>query len=101
MVFLAAGLFWRLLTFWSWCPPKTHFAARCSVTAALAYAMLAGCAVPTQRALIMVAVMMLAACFGRHLAPSRTLALAALGVITIDPLADARFGVNGCVYMLS
>jgi competence protein ComEC len=48
--------------------------------------------VPTQRALIMVAVVMLALFWQRHVVPTRGLALAALGVVIVDPLSVLSAG---------
>ena len=53
--------------------------------AALFYAALAGFAVPAQRTLYMLAVAAWAMLSGRRIAPSRTLALALLAVLLIDP----------------
>jgi competence protein ComEC len=64
-----------------------RFAALCAIAAALAYALLAGFSVPTQRALIMVAVMLLGSFGGWRLFSSQALALAALAVLIADPAA--------------
>ncbi|HSO07136.1 MAG TPA: DNA internalization-related competence protein ComEC/Rec2, partial [Pelomicrobium sp.] len=55
--------------------------------AALAYALLAGFAVPTQRTLYMLAVVAVALWLDRAQAPSRVLALAAAWVVVLDPWA--------------
>ena len=91
---LVAGLaFFLVRWLWSrsaraslrWPAPKAG--ALAALLAAGAYAALAGFAVPTQRALVMVAVVMLAVILQRQVRPSSLLALALLVVLVIDPLA--------------
>lgn len=55
--------------------------------AAFVYACMAGLALPTQRALIMLLVLLGALWWGRQTAPSRLLALALLAVLLFDPAA--------------
>ncbi len=91
LVFLLLNRLWRLSGHFSerlmlYCPaPKA--AALGAMLAALVYAALAGFSIPTQRALIMLSIVMLSILFGRHLSPGRTLALALLAVLIVDPLA--------------
>ncbi len=59
---------------------------------ALAYSALAGFGLPTQRALVMVVLLNLALIFKRGHQPLRALALAALIVLLIDPLAGWDMG---------
>lgn len=54
---------------------------------ALAYSLLAGFSVPTERTLIMLGVVMLAACSERHIPPLQTLLLALLAVLLWSPLS--------------
>lgn len=54
---------------------------------ALAYSLLAGFSVPTERTLIMLGVVMLAACSQRHIPPLQTLLLALLAVLLWSPLS--------------
>jgi len=61
--------------------------------AALGYSALAGFGLPTQRALIMVAVVLAALFWGRTLRPFHALALALLGVLLLDPRAVLSFGL--------
>ncbi len=68
-----------------WPAPKAGAVA--ALLAATTYAALAGFAVPTQRALVMVAVVMVALILQRQTRPSSLLALALLVVLVIDPLA--------------
>ncbi|MDP2176941.1 DNA internalization-related competence protein ComEC/Rec2 [Methylicorpusculum sp.] len=60
--------------------------------AALAYSAMAGFAIPTQRALIMLAVFMLALLRQRHVSAINTLAIALLVVVMLDPLAVLSAG---------
>ena len=60
---------------------------------ALSYALLAGMAVPTQRALIMVGTVMLALCLKRPLYPSHVLAFSLLLVLIVDPLSVLSAGL--------
>lgn len=62
-------------------------AALMAFAAALIYATLAGWSLPTQRAMIMVAVVMSAVFMRRHVLPSHGLALALLLVLLHDPMA--------------
>jgi competence protein ComEC len=64
-----------------------QYAAACSLVAAIAYAVLAGLSLPTQRAIIMLSVYLLAIMFKRELASSFSLVLAAFLVLVFDPLA--------------
>jgi len=91
---LVAGLVFMLVK-WGWArlgrlplrlaAPKA--AALFAFLAAGVYAAMAGWSLPTQRALIMVAVVMLAVVYQRHVLPSYGLALALLLVLLHDPLA--------------
>lgn len=86
---VAGLLFFLVRRLWPW--PGRLAAPRAAALAALAgaavYAALAGFSVPTQRALVMVAVAMLALYSGRAQRPARVLALALLAVLLLDPLA--------------
>ena len=72
--------------------PANKAGAVAALFAAVVYAALAGFSVPTQRALIMVAVVMSAVILQRHTRPSSLLALALLLVLVIDPLAVMAAG---------
>jgi len=74
------------------CIPGQDVAAVCALLAASLYAALAGFAVPTQRALVMLAIYLLARLARRHVAPSATLACAAVAVLVIDPFAPLSPG---------
>ena len=95
---VAALVFFLLQRLWSLSGraclrlPAPRAAAIGAMTAATGYAALAGFSVPTQRALIMVAVALLAVWLQRPLQPLRTLALALLLVLLYDPLAALAAG---------
>lgn len=89
---LVAGLvFWLARGAWArWgslrvSPPKV--AACAALAAAAFYSALAGFAIPTQRALVMIALVMPALIRQRNLGPARTLALALCAVGAYDPPA--------------
>lgn len=60
--------------------------------AALAYALIAGFEVPTQRTLYMLSALAVALCSDRHFGPARILALALLSVLLFDPFAVLATG---------
>lgn len=72
--------------------PAPKAAAVAALAAALVYSALAGFAVPTQRALIMVVVVMFAVLRQRHTRPFHILAVALLLVLLWDPLAVMEAG---------
>jgi competence protein ComEC len=91
---LVAGLaFFLLRALWArsarlslrWPAPKA--AAVAAILAALFYALLAGFSIPTQRALVMVVLVMTAILLQRRIQPSQLLATALLLVLLADPLA--------------
>jgi competence protein ComEC len=67
--------------------PGQDYAAIAALMAALVYAALAGFSIPTQRAVIMISVFMLAMLLRRRIASYDTLCLAMLLVLLHDPLA--------------
>ena len=91
---LVAGLVF-FLTRWLWSlpgvtvlwAPAPLIAAGAALLAALGYAALAGFAIPTQRALVMLAVVLGGVFLHRRSAPSVLLAVALLAVLLVDPLA--------------
>lgn len=87
---IVAGLaFFLLRRLWPW-PllwPAPKAAAIAALLAAVIYAALAGFSIPTQRALIMVTVAMLALIAQRPVQAVRMLALALLLVLLLDPFA--------------
>jgi competence protein ComEC len=64
-----------------------------SLVTAGVYALLAGLALPTRRALVMVAAVLLALLLRRRVAPSHALALALLAVLALDPFAVTGAGL--------
>ncbi len=72
--------------------PAQKIAAMLSILAALAYSFLAGFTLPTQRALIMIVVFMLAYLSSRPLAISFRYLLALTLVLTVNPLAVVSMG---------
>ncbi|MCG5493142.1 DNA internalization-related competence protein ComEC/Rec2 [Ectothiorhodospira variabilis] len=67
--------------------PAQRVAVIAALICATGYAALAGFAVPTQRALVMLAVALGAVWLGRTARPSHTLALALMAVLVLDPRA--------------
>jgi len=110
---LVAGLvYWLILKLWArtgvlrWSPPQV--AAAVASAAGIFYAGLAGFSVPTQRAVVMLAVLMLAIIWQRPVRPFHTLALALFAVLVYDPLAIllpgfwlSYFAVAVIVYVVS
>jgi competence protein ComEC len=67
--------------------PAQKVAAVMAIAGAVGYAAMAGFAIPTQRACVMVVVVMLSILWQRQFQPFRVLCLALLAVLVIDPLA--------------
>ncbi|MGD9000230.1 MAG: DNA internalization-related competence protein ComEC/Rec2 [Granulosicoccaceae bacterium] len=91
---LVAGfIYWLVLSLVRHVPrlcllrPAQDYAAVTAILAAIAYAALAGFAIPTQRAVIMISVFMLAVLARRRIASFDTLCLAILLVLVRDPHA--------------
>ena len=72
--------------------PAQKAAVLAAWLAALLYALLAGFEVPAQRTLYMLSVVALSLCSGRNLGASRTLLLALLAVVLMDPWAVLATG---------
>lgn len=89
--FLARSLWVRLgsLSLWLAAPRAGALAA---LLAALGYSALAGFAISTQRALVMLAVVLVALLAGRTPRPLTALSLALIAVLLIDPLALLSYG---------
>lgn len=68
---------------------SNRWSAMAALLAALLYALAAGFSLPTQRALIMVAVWLAVVFFRRHLSATQGLVTALLGCLLFDPLAPA------------
>ena len=89
---MAAGAaYWLALRAWTLAPgaalfvPSPQVAALAAMLAACGYALLAGLALPTQRALLMLGVVLGSRLARRHVAPSHGLALALVAVLAADP----------------
>lgn len=95
---IAGGVFALMLWLWSRSTRLTSLlaapraAAIGGILAAIGYAGLAGFAISTQRAIIMVAVVLAALFWQRALRPAYALAVALLGVLILDPLAVLSYG---------
>ena len=96
---LVAGMVFVLArSLWSWIPhlplywPAPKAAAVIALSAALGYALLAGFSLPTQRAVVMLSVTLLALLRERPMVPSQLLALALLAVLLYDPGAPLAGG---------
>ncbi|MGD8796357.1 MAG: DNA internalization-related competence protein ComEC/Rec2, partial [Thiohalophilus sp.] len=96
---LAALVFWLMRRLWPLAGeravnrlPAPRVAAVFAMLGAVGYAALAGFSIPTQRALVMLLVIMLALWRMRPLVPGQTLAWAGLLVLVLDPLAVLSAG---------
>jgi competence protein ComEC len=103
-----AGWAWRRSAWLMLRVPVRKAAVVAGLLAAAAYALLAGFGLPTQRALIMLAVGAAALLLGRETQGSRVMALALLAVLVADPWAVLSAGfwlsfgaVGVIVYVLS
>lgn len=83
---------WRYFAVLNLKYPATYIASAAALVGAVVYASLAGFALPTQRALIMLVVVFLALMFKRELLSSYILLLALLAVILFDPLSSLSPG---------
>jgi competence protein ComEC len=72
--------------------PAPMFGAACALLAACLYAALAGFVIPTQRALVMLAVAMSGVLLRRRFPPSQLLAVALFAVLVFDPLSVMAAG---------
>lgn len=96
---LVAGLVYLLLwRLWRYCPrccewlPAPRAAALVAMLAALAYAGLAGFSIPTQRALVMLVVVLGAVWWRRPIERGRVLLLALWAVLLLDPASILSAG---------
>lgn len=86
------GAIWRASTLLSVCFTRARFAACGALMSAAGYAALAGFSVPTQRALIMLAVLLLGVFCARGIRPGASLGAALLLVLIVDPWSALRSG---------
>jgi competence protein ComEC len=88
---VAALLYWLAFRVWARLPrlasriPAQRVAAITGALTALAYSLIAGFSVPTQRTFFMLLVVAVALALGRGLSGSRILALALFAVVLLDP----------------
>ena len=89
---MAAGAaYWLALHAWTLVPraalliPAPQVAGIAAMLAATVYALLAGLALPTQRALLMLGVVLAARLARRYIPPSHGLAFALIAVLVVDP----------------
>ena len=106
---VASLLYWLVFRMWARVAelalrlPAQRAAALAGALAALAYALIAGFSVPTQRTFFMLAAIAIALWFGRGMSASRILAWALLAVLLLDPWAGLAPGFwlsFGCVAMI-
>ena len=94
---LVAGMvYWLVFKCWLRLPSNRYSApqvAACfAFLAALFYSALAGFSIPTQRALVMLGILMLTIVLRRHVKTLNVFALALLAVVLVDPLAVLSAG---------
>jgi len=94
---LIAGLvYFLVLKLWAWTGvlgwSPQRVAAIAAMFVAVFYAGLAGFSVPTQRSVIMLAIVMLAIILQRNIRPFNTLSVALFAVLVFDPLAVLSAG---------
>jgi len=88
---VAALLYWLAFRIWARLPqltariPAQRIAALVGALTALAYSLIAGFSVPTQRTFFMLLVVAIALALGRGLSASRILAFALFAVVLLDP----------------
>ena len=94
--FFAGARLWRLIPKAPLSLPAPKAGAVCALVVAAIYAAMAGFSIPTQRALIMVIVVMIAVWRQMTFNPSQVLAVALLLVLLFDPMAvsDAGFWLS-------
>ncbi|MGD2118362.1 MAG: DNA internalization-related competence protein ComEC/Rec2 [Chromatiales bacterium] len=92
LVYAVSGFFWSRSAHLCLLLPAPRWQAASALLAATAYAALAGFAVPTQRALIMLTVVLGAVLLKQPIQPNRHLPLALVLVLLLDPLAVLAAG---------
>ncbi|MDB6164827.1 MAG: internalization-related competence protein ComEC/Rec2 [Xanthomonadaceae bacterium] len=86
-VALLASLIWRLFPSLGRRLPRQHAVAIAAVVGGLAYAAVAGFALPTVRTVFMIAVVVLAKLLRRAQRTVDVLSLAVIGIVLVDPLS--------------
>jgi competence protein ComEC len=92
LVFWLTRFLWSRLGAWPEAVPAARAAVVMALLSATFYAFLAGLGIPIQRALIMLAVVMVALLAGRWSRPGHVLCLAVMATLVIDPLAVLATG---------
>ena len=92
MVYVMVAGFWRRVPRWALYLPARKAGLLAGVIAAIAYSLVAGFSIPTQRTLYMLSVFALAFWSGRRVSVSRVLLLALFVVVLIDPWAVLAAG---------
>ena len=92
LMFFVARWLWSLPGFTVLWLPAQRMGSIAAIISAVIYAALAGFSVPTQRALIMLLVVLLSQWFYRRRLPSQVLSLALLIILVYDPLASMQAG---------
>lgn len=87
MTYWLANIIWRQFVYLLLKIPASHFAALLSLIIAIFYSALAGFALPTQRAIIMLTVFLLATLIRRNISSWTSWHLALLCILLWDPLA--------------
>ncbi|MFQ5469405.1 MAG: DNA internalization-related competence protein ComEC/Rec2 [Gammaproteobacteria bacterium] len=92
LLFFLTRYLWSISSYLTLRIPAAKAAAVAAIAGALVYAALAGFSVPTERALIMVVIVMLGVLRQRSVSISHTLSLAMLLVLIFDPLSVMSSG---------
>lgn len=92
LMFLAAQFIWRRITCLVLRIPAQQAAAVMALIGGVVYSVISGFSIPTQRALVMLIAFMLAILLRRNIKPLKTLFLALLIVLLLDPLAVLSVG---------
>ncbi len=92
LVFTLVRLLWLRAGSLAMLMPAHRVAALCAIAAAGCYALLSGLGIPARRALVMVAVFMLAVLVNRNVQFPRAIALAMAVTLLVDPLSVLSYG---------
>nr|VFJ86201.1 MAG: competence protein ComEC [Candidatus Kentron sp. LFY] len=92
LIFFAARRMWTLFPYMALAVPAQRMAALAAIIGALGYAALAGFSLPTQRALVMVCVVMAGIFWRRHVSIGNSLASALLVILFLEPFAVLSIG---------
>ncbi|WP_461515957.1 DNA internalization-related competence protein ComEC/Rec2 [Porticoccus sp.] len=90
--FVSGAILARVIGLIGWSINARYCGALLALFTAMAYSLMAGLSLPTQRAMIMVAVALLAILANRHVGKVTGFGLALAGVALVDPLATLNAG---------